>query len=363
MSRFLDKFGPASQPTATPSPLDDFIQPDLDNFGGPAPPNSNGFNGGHGQQGALTGPLEGFERRPEWNMLPHGPISSAALRQYAQILENRYNISSRTKAALDEFAALNTMEERLMLAIVLLSDGQEKAKQDTWVMTSELKLEIKHYTRVFLLSPRLGAYRGVDIDAHILDVMRESRVKGLPERKEIAQTKTVLEEINTVLTNFRNHMKTKIKDSLSPTSSIRNIGDLTAAILSPTQVKATIQVYLRIAFLRLCMADSTTTTNDQFWVSVDEELHSVRSDMSSEVELSQFFTNVFEADKRKYGDPAATRHQVIEARNVESWIEAVNRKASKVEAKLHRKGNKRPRTGTADGDDDEDSNSGEIASQ
>ena len=144
---------------------------------------------------------------------------------------------------------------------------------------------ISVYTKAFLLSPTVSAYKGnasehvlvstvVSISQHSLRLsqkaMQSLNVSGLPAENEVVRVKELLSAIGSALTTFRNTMKTKVSNvtptpaSLFPSShhfasqialsiqdgnKLRNIADLAHDLIRNTSVTAMLQLYIRLAFL------------------------------------------------------------------------------------------------------------------
>ncbi|KAF9470193.1 hypothetical protein BDN70DRAFT_902312 [Pholiota conissans] len=157
---------------------------------------------------------------------------------------------------------------------------------------------ISSYVKAFFLSPTITSYRG-NCAEQILNAMVDLNVGGLPPAKNHLQIAEVISLI-----------KLKIQASLTtPTNKAANtcnVADLTHSLISNTQIVPTLQLWMRMAFLRSQAADATA--------------------------LSKSFNALYEADKKKYGDPASTRHNLVQPRDILGWLRTIDAHAFKVKA-------------------------------
>ncbi|KAJ2920503.1 hypothetical protein H1R20_g16591, partial [Candolleomyces eurysporus] len=247
-------------------------------------------------------------------------ISVEALRECASALTSRYNLSPQVSKVIEEFAELGSIHEQLMFSLALTLNALEASCSDAWSITGELKSSIRYHARAFLLSPTLSAYRGIDMDEHVLSVMRQLNVRNLPQEDDVSSISAVLKLITSELCLTRASIKKAIQASLAPDSSTANIADLTAYLLRTISStgQATVRHYVRdTGFWKLCAA-------------------------------------AYHVDIKKYGDPAKTQHRVIEPCHAVEALVVISQVASKVQQRKESEMvmNKKRRMDD-DGDDDD----------
>ncbi|KAJ6624721.1 hypothetical protein B0H10DRAFT_1943017 [Mycena sp. CBHHK59/15] len=167
----------------------------------------------------------------------------------------------------------------------------------------------------------MAAYRGLNAAEHILKAMRELNLANLPSEKEVGRNELVTKSIRKVLTSQRNVLKTKINSSMASDLPTRNIADLAAAVLAggKTGMKPTLQLYQRLAFLRLCVRSYSTLNDEDFWLKVDSVIASYRKEAGTEVKISQLFTDIYADDKIRYRNPEDTGRVTERIEDADHW--------------------------------------------
>ncbi|KIK02141.1 hypothetical protein K443DRAFT_131972 [Laccaria amethystina LaAM-08-1] len=257
-----------------------------------------------------------------------GGLMFHSLQIFGQMLKGRKDFSEQTEAEFDAFCSLVSPDDHVILA---------NKKADKWSVSDELKESARIYSRVFILLPTTVAYCG-NVPKHIMPAMRDLKVDDMPPIKEVARLNLLCKLIDKFLTDCHNAVKEKIKNSLSVDSPTCNIADLTHAVISNTPVQPTLQLYMRMAFLRWCYVQyAHIVPDDGWWLMVDETIENFRTKLKDEYKISQTFNNLYQKDKLEYGNPADSSHQVIKPKDIVSWQSTVNMQAAQVQGKTKKR--------------------------
>ncbi|KAJ6615573.1 hypothetical protein B0H10DRAFT_2255722 [Mycena sp. CBHHK59/15] len=213
----------------------------------------------------------------------------------------------------------------------LLDIARRSEKAEQWVITAGLLKKINVYTQAFILSPQLSAYRGLCFAEHILKAMREANILDLPPEEETANVDLVLARIRTKATHYRNIVKAAIQTSLEPKSDLENIANLTDKVLHGTSVKATLQFYVRLAFIRWVMVEYPWLSEETFWLQVDEVIKTNSKKCTTKAELDVFYNLIYQQDIADHDDPANSPHQTAEFNpSATTWQGIVLKHSAKV---------------------------------
>ncbi|KAJ6539947.1 hypothetical protein B0H10DRAFT_1933886 [Mycena sp. CBHHK59/15] len=158
-----------------------------------------------------------------------------------------------------------------------------------------------------------------------------SKVKGLPEEDDTVAVDLVLAKIRDKGTHYRNVYKTKVKESMEKDSPFENIAALSHKLIKSTNVKATVQLYQRVALIRWCLKEYPTVEDDDFWPKVDETIAKFRKDSNNQDELNLCFNTIYEDDKEAHGDPAKTDFKTVESEGVPGWQATLHKHARNVQ--------------------------------
>ncbi|KZP30360.1 hypothetical protein FIBSPDRAFT_946085 [Athelia psychrophila] len=220
---------------------------------------------------------------------------------YGQAVKRaKHGMSTKSTADFDSFLKASTLGEHvtLLMATTLEVRDMLAAREVVaveWKIPAQLKANIKLYSLAFLLSPLIKSYRGKAAES-VLDVMRELHITELPPTKETGQ----------------------ITESLKLDSATRNIAALTNTVIGKSRVKATLQLYICLAFIRFHVVNYPDIEDEHFWVRVDQTLEEWRKD-TTEVELNQTHNDMYLADKELYGDLSASEFRVTDISSIEGW--------------------------------------------
>ncbi|KAF8179171.1 hypothetical protein BJ912DRAFT_646907 [Pholiota molesta] len=261
---------------------------------------------------------------------------NTGLSHFGNLFKRTTQLSPGAEAQLDRFCNTENAEERDALQYVLLLEIRDLFKQThrpgNWTLSDELKKTIGSYVKAFLLSPNITAYRG-NCAEQILKAMEDLNVADLPPEKGVLQVNEVLSSISNQLTSFRAVIKQKIQASLGAPNDkaapTRNVADLTHALIAHTAVPPTLQLWMRVAFLRHCLVTCPTA---DYWMAVDETLARARARSADSIELSNAFGRVYAEDVRQYGDPATTRHASVPLESRPGWLRTIDGHAMEVKA-------------------------------
>lgn len=260
---------------------------------------------------------------------------------FGQIMKAKKSFNAQTAAEFDAFCSLVSPDDRAIMLFATILETRDlilaNKKADKWVISSELKESARIYSRAFILSPTTVAYRG-DAPKHIMAAMRSLNVGDMPPDKEVARLDLLRKLIVKFLTDCHNALKEKIKNSLAVDSPMRNIADLTHAVISNTPIQPTLQHYMRMAFLRWYYVKyANKVQDDGWWLKVDESLENFCTELKDELKISQAFNSLYQKDKLEYGDPADSSHQVTEPKDVVSWQSTVNDQAAQIQGKTKKR--------------------------
>ncbi|EIW79567.1 hypothetical protein CONPUDRAFT_154965 [Coniophora puteana RWD-64-598 SS2] len=159
--------------------------------------------------------------------------------------------------------------------------------------------------------------------------MRELNVPDLPLPHEISKLRVVETCIRNTLNAVRCSLKGQVEKSLEPGATTQNVAELTMAALGTSRIKATLQHYMRFAFLRW-VSTSYPDASEQYWIKVDEKLLFARSKYQSATDLSAFFTAIYNNDVQKHGNPTSTHHTVVAPNKISEFQSVLNRHAGLV---------------------------------
>ncbi|KAJ6480442.1 hypothetical protein C8R45DRAFT_1101016 [Mycena sanguinolenta] len=332
----------------------------------PASPTGSQDMAGDEPEGSL--PAAGFHL-PTPSLTPGGPSLAA----FGNLVKHQVHLSEKSGVAFDQFLRLRSSDERNVVLFAhileLLDMTRKMEKAEQYEISQSLSTRIRNYTRAFVYSPQLSAYRGIEAAEHVLLAMRESNGSDLPPESDTASVKMVLSHIGEKATYYRNVVKTVVTSSLQPNSPLENIAALTNKLINGTQIKATTQLYVRLAFIRTIMYQYPWLNEETFWLKVDDVILHNSKNCKTKEELDGLYNLYYRDDIKLHKDPAETPHTTVEFNESASTWQAVVRKHSKnvapnpknaqVLAKAHQAwlatqpSRKRKRTGS-DSDEDDD---------
>ncbi|KAI0349302.1 hypothetical protein OH77DRAFT_1432189 [Trametes cingulata] len=198
-------------------------------------------------------------------------------------------------------------------------------------MPETLKRTAQDYGWAFMLSPTVQSYRAVDASDKVLAVMRELGVANVPPAHETARCDAVLACIGKALTDCRHHIKNKVSESMKPgVQGSKDIASLCAAITSRSKVKPTAAMYMRIAAVRYVVRTYPECAGeDAFWIRFDKQLNQYRELLQTPAKIQAAFEDMYETDKRLYGDPDILVHPPLNPNHQDEWIAALERAAAR----------------------------------
>ncbi|TFK65724.1 hypothetical protein BDN72DRAFT_900422 [Pluteus cervinus] len=271
---------------------------------------------------------------------------SGGLHAFAHLVKKQKKLDSAAINELNIYCSTIDVEERMLLTHATLLEIRSELREQrhkeelSFSVPEALKEHIRLYVKAFLYSPTIKSYKGNGAE-HILRALRELSVPNLPSENQPLQVSAVISVISDELTSIRNFIKTKIKESVVPGSEMRNIADLTHTLLSGASIRPTLQHYIRFAFLR---EHVVTHTVGDFWTAVDRVISDWAKKATTTAELTGYYNNCYQDDKKLYGDPAMSIHQPGDTSVVEEWRKTVDRHAAAIQSGS---GRKRKRGGSA----------------
>ncbi|TEB19751.1 hypothetical protein FA13DRAFT_1646438 [Coprinellus micaceus] len=105
--------------------------------------------------------------------------------------------------------------------------------------------------------------------------MRSLNVSGIPGEHDVGRVEVILKAITKALTDACHHVKNQQSLKSAESGVNQDIASFTYDCISTTKVKATLGLFMRIAFLRWVMR-SYPVKPDKFWDQVDVQLDKVR---------------------------------------------------------------------------------------
>ncbi|KAF7367439.1 hypothetical protein MSAN_00806600 [Mycena sanguinolenta] len=296
-----------------------------------APPSSPGTpaNDDDMDEDQLSGmtPISGFTLGTP-SLTPGGPTLVA----FGNAVKHQVKLSEKSAVAFDQFLRLRTPEERNIVlfahVLELLDISRRNERAEQFVISPTLGKKIRTYTLAFFLSPQLSAYRGPKASEHILNAMRDCKISELPPDSDTTSVQSVLSSIGERATHYRNVIKTTVASSLQHGSPLKNIAALTSKLVQGSTLKATSQLYIRLAFIRYIMVEYPWLNEETFWLKVDEVIAQNSKSCETEKELNKLYNLFYKEDIMKHGDPATTAHKTSEFSEVDGGWQGVIRKHS-----------------------------------
>ncbi|KAJ3523148.1 hypothetical protein NMY22_g11575 [Coprinellus aureogranulatus] len=238
------------------------------------------------------------------------------LRLYRVALENRDLLSS-----LSAGKAYSVPEDVKVCARLRVIVTRANPVQDA----------IATYSQVFILSPTVLGYKKKSNPATVLATLRALNVTGIPPEQDQGRAQVVLKVITKALTDARHQVKEEIQASLQSYAEHgkgapgADIASLTHACIGSAKTKATLGLFMRVAFLRWVMAEYPSKTS-KFWDEVDIHLSEIRRRKKTAVERETAAKIIYDDDLEKYG-PLNLEFAPTSSERLEEWIKTINRYA------------------------------------
>ncbi|KAJ6618969.1 hypothetical protein B0H10DRAFT_1947178 [Mycena sp. CBHHK59/15] len=248
--------------------------------------------------------------------------NASSLVSFGSMVKHQFKLTDKSTVAFDQFVQAYVIFDLwksamscclpTSLSCSTLPGGVKR------VITAGLSKKINVYTQAFILSPQLSAYRGLCFAEHILKAMREANILDLPPEEETANVDL-------------------IQTSLEPKSDLENIANLADKVLHGTSVKATLQFYVRLAFIanipsqRWVMVEYPWLSEETFWLQVDEVIKTNSKNCTTKAELDVFYNLIYQQDIADHDDPANSPHQTTEFNpSATTWQGIVLKHSAKV---------------------------------
>ncbi|KAJ7835358.1 hypothetical protein B0H14DRAFT_2590347 [Mycena olivaceomarginata] len=238
-----------------------------------------------------------------------GPSISNPSVSYASLVKNKMALSDAASVALDQFCQARAEDREVLLfahVVQLLELFKKNEKMELWVISQDLDRKIVTYVKAFVFSPTTVSYRGLNVGEHILShfqkAMRECKVKSLPDDDDTTANDLVL---------------TRIREK---------------CFRRTRAIKATVQVYQRVALVRWCFIQFPDLEDDEFWPkAVDHTIDQFRKQSSNQGELDLCFTAIYEDDKKQYSDPATTEFKAADIDQGPAWQVTLGKHARNIQ--------------------------------
>ncbi|KAJ7358513.1 hypothetical protein DFH08DRAFT_1043608 [Mycena albidolilacea] len=210
--------------------------------------------------------------------------------------------------------------------VQLLELFKKNEKMELWVISQDLDRKIVTYVKAFVSPPTTVSYRGLNVGEHILKAMCECKVKSLPNDDDTAANNLVLARIREKCTHYQNVYKSRFKESTAKDSPLCNIAALSYRLAENSGIKATVQLYQRVALVYPDLED------DEFWPkAVDHTINQFRKRSSNQEELDLCFNAIYEDDKKLYGDPASTEFKAADINQGPAWQVTLGKHAQNIQ--------------------------------
>ncbi|KAJ7902850.1 hypothetical protein B0H14DRAFT_3708320 [Mycena olivaceomarginata] len=264
----------------------------------------------------------------------NGPTNNPSV-SYASLVKNKMALSDAASVALDQFCQARAEDREVLLfahVVQLLELFKKNEKMELWVISQDLDRKIVTYVKAFVFSPTTVSYRGLNVGEHILKAMRECKVKSLPDDDDTTANDLVLARIREKCTHYRNVYKSRVKESTAKDSPLRNIAALSHRLAKNSGIKATVQLYQRVALVRWCFVQYPDLEDDEFWPkAVDHTIDQFRKRSSNQEELNLCFNAIYEDDKKLYGDPAGTEFKSADIDQGPAWQVTLGKHARNIQ--------------------------------
>ncbi|KAJ7691616.1 hypothetical protein B0H17DRAFT_1201033 [Mycena rosella] len=262
--------------------------------------------------------------------------STPSLVVFGRLVKRKTELSDSSSVAFDQFCQVRCADERQVLIFTQLLEladlARRNEKASTYALSPELTKKIGAYVKAFVFSPTTTAYRGLNVGEHIMKAMQECKVKDLPDEEDTIAVDMVLDKIRDKGTHHRNIFKTK---SMEKKSTLRNVAVLTHKLLKNSNIKPTVQSYQQTAFIRWCIQSYPVLSDEEFWLKVDSTIATFRTGSKCSADVDKIFTEIYESDKKTYGDPTDTDYKTVDAAtSIPQWQVMLRKQADKVQPTL-----------------------------
>ncbi|KAF8997351.1 hypothetical protein BDZ89DRAFT_1122446 [Hymenopellis radicata] len=280
--------------------------------------------------------------RPDTAPLPAGSEVEALQRRHAfGDLIARAKVGTWDEDAMREWhgfiAAASVEEERALIFInqldIKLALGATNKALDGLLATARngpaMKSTLLHYANLHILATTVTAYNGTDNHLFIVKTMREHNVPNIPSDNDL-DMKAFHSNIREALTSARSTVKSTIKKS---TEQHWDLSKLVEALIKPaSQVKATLAVHCRAAFLRWHYTARKNLSDTRWWIDgPDATLAKWRARaVEDENFMNTAFKKMFENDVEEYG---ALTKPPVSVTGVDQWMKIIEANAAKPSGK------------------------------
>ncbi|TEB26328.1 hypothetical protein FA13DRAFT_1795756 [Coprinellus micaceus] len=262
----------------------------------------------------LTGPAPGGSGHMLEGVPPGFPpaLSLNEFIGWEHALKKQHTLSPCSEEDFDLFINVNSQPDHMLCVMLGMLECHDllhaAASSKAYTIPEDVKESLIIYSQVFVLSPAALFYKRKSCPTTVLAVMRSLNVSGIPGEHDVGRVEVILKAITKALTDACHHVKNQIQQSLNRLNQ------------GTTKVKATLGLFMRIAFLRWVMR-SYPVKPDKFWDQVDVQLDKVRKTHPGTLKL------LYDEDIAKYGSlnpdcPSFPLEQVDE------WIKTMHRFAS-----------------------------------
>ncbi|KAI0355644.1 hypothetical protein OH77DRAFT_302393 [Trametes cingulata] len=265
-------------------------------------------------------------------------VTSVNIGDLARRLKRARRLGPQSEIDLDMFlAAQPVAREAQQYAVSLECRDMLKTMtlEQEYKMPETLKRTAQDYGWAYMLSPTIQSYCAVDASDKVLAVMRELGVANIPPAHETARCDAVLACIGKALTDCRHHIKNKVSETLKTgAQGPKDIASLCAAIANRSKVKPTAAMYMRVAAVRYIVRTYPECVGeDAFWIRFNKQLNQYRELLKTPVKIQAAFEDMYESDKRLYGDPDILTHPTLNPNHQDEWISALERAAARPASK------------------------------
>ncbi|KAI0048709.1 hypothetical protein FA95DRAFT_1605078 [Auriscalpium vulgare] len=252
---------------------------------------------------------------------PRKRVASVNIHQYAQAVGRELKLRKPEQSILESVGKLSDSERSLWLVASMLK-VQERLDtllppEAIFVLPQTLQAQIDTFAFTIIMSPALSAYIQGDVPIKLLMNLIEKHPEwGLPSDAKHNKNKmsVVLKRIQSKLTERRFNIKGILSagivtpsatPSTDPSSSEPRAVDIVelcqqlVAINKAANLKVTVKMCARVAFLRTILKDHNT---GKYWLAVDKQLEAVREKYAGDAtKTSRFFALILENDRKTYG--------------------------------------------------------------
>ncbi|KAL0954399.1 hypothetical protein HGRIS_003383 [Hohenbuehelia grisea] len=181
-----------------------------------------------------------------------------------------------------------------------------------------------------------GQYMVPELNLRVTTLWHSSKpevcfLMDLPAADEFGKMEAVKSIVGQCLIDFQSFIKAQLFESCTADSDIHNVGDLTLTLIQSTQLQPTLQLFIRVAFLRWHVTQYPKLAENSWWPRVDTTLDNLRTTFRTEADINNQLLIKYQNDKKQYGDPASSACRPVAVANISVWQRTIGLHAARCE--------------------------------